>query len=659
MSSAFFLFGENWMSFFHCSFACLIVALASVMLGGCGSGGGSGGSKADSISNSNGDVAQTADSGGSVKQESKAGRSSDVELLVRAEEAILALTPRLKMLNSAAMNLQVPFGKSKSLFASQFWEQGIGEIKIPDSVSWPPQVLSVGIGGGSSKAVSEQLLWPEFFGQVKSLGFSRFYLVDGAFNGQEFETTVGFECAGKFVSGVHFSVSSYSKVKWGLPDSPAILKNAQTWQIKSWVTESFDMALVKRPLFSERMEQVIADSEVVSSLAESQHDLKTIQLIRNPDIKIEGPYPFHFVETSFEHPAIAVTDLEDDGLDDFYLTGRYSPNRYFRNKGDGTFEECGAELGLDVQGCCTAVVFFDFDNDGDKDAFVGRARQPALFLVNENGKFVDRTEESFDFESPSLVSAASVADYDGDGLLDLYLSTYSPIEGGHGLASSDDERWPDVFLNPDVAQEFRRRSRQGRSYVDVVGPPNYLLKNTGGKFIVSDQNAEVGVWRKTLHSGWSDFDKDGDQDLYVCNDFAPDDFFLNDGSGTLKRANESVGFSEPACGMGVAWGDHNNDGFTDAYISNMYSKAGKRITREFSELNPDLAGMAAGNYLYEGSATGFRLVSGSKGHHKSVAKAGWSWGGQFADIDNDGFQDLHVAAGYYTAPQAIARDIDL
>ena len=111
--------------------------------------------------------------------------------------------------------------------------------------------------------------------------------------------------------------------------------------------------------------------------------------------------------------------------------------------------------------------------------------------------------------------------------------------------------------------------------------------------------------------------------------------------------------------MGVTWGDHNNDGTPDLYVSNMYSKAGRRITEQIEGIDPGLQQSAAGNFLYELHDGKFQLVSDDQGPQKSVAKAGWSWGGQFADVDNDGRLDLFVANGYYSAPPELAEDIDL
>jgi hypothetical protein len=112
--------------------------------------------------------------------------------------------------------------------------------------------------------------------------------------------------------------------------------------------------------------------------------------------------------------------------------------------------------------------------------------------------------------------------------------------------------------------------------------------------------------------------------------------------------------------MGATWGDYDNDGLQDLYVSNMFSKAGARITNRVPGIAEIYKQSAAGNYLYRQRANhSFELVSGDNPPALAVAKAGWSWGGQFADFDNDGFLDLYVLSGYFTAPKAVSSELDL
>ena len=91
----------------------------------------------------------------------------------------------------------------------------------------------------------------------------------------------------------------------------------------------------------------------------------------------------------------------------------------------------------------------------------------------------------------------------------------------------------------------------------------------------------------------------------------------------------------------------------------MHSKAGLRITRQIPGLNSGLLRSADGNRLFRNLGGQFDLVSGQDPPALEVTKAGWSWGGQFADFDNDGFLDLYVLSGYFTAPEAVSSELDL
>ena len=112
-------------------------------------------------------------------------------------------------------------------------------------------------------------------------------------------------------------------------------------------------------------------------------------------------------------------------------------------------------------------------------------------------------------------------------------------------------------------------------------------------------------------------------------------------------------------GMGASWGDYDNDGRLDLYVSNMFSKAGRRIMSQLPDIDPRFRRSAEGNLLFRNQGERFDLVSGVEPPHLTVAQAGWSWGGQFTDVDNDGFLDIYVTSGYYTAPAEVDAQVDL
>jgi len=341
-----------------------------------------------------------------------------------------------------------------------------------------------------------------------------------------------------------------------------------------------------------------------------------------------------------------------------------------RNQGDGTFKEEAALHGLALPGHTTCSLFADFDNDGDLDVMLGRSLLRTTYLENRGGKFFQYATPKF---FPMAVISMAAADYNKDGLLDVYICTYRPAApagaspaGGVAQVKDGDFDWQDEFLSPELAMEYRRRladnrQRKAGTVLDQIGPPNVLLINRGGgRFELAPENGTVGIWRNSLQATWGDYDQDGDSDLFVANDWAPSNLFRNDGTAGFKDVTEEAGTTAFGFSMGASWGDYDNDGLEDVYVSNMYSAAGRRMTARIPGLSKMFIESAAGNWLYRQTAGGkFQQVAGMESPAMQVMNAGWSWGGCFADFDNDSFLDLYVLSGYFTAPEELSSEMDI
>jgi hypothetical protein len=315
-------------------------------------------------------------------------------------------------------------------------------------------------------------------------------------------------------------------------------------------------------------------------------------------------------------------------------------------------------------------LFADFDNDGDLDAMLGRSLLRTTYLENRGGKFYQYPSPKF---FPMAVISMAAADYNKDGLLDVYLCTYRPAApagaspaGGVAQVKDNDFDWQDEFLSPEQAAEFRRRLAEhrklkGGTVLDQIGPPNVLLVNRGGgRFEVAPENETLGIWRNSLQATWGDYDQDGDEDLFIANDWAPSNLFRNDGPAGFKDVTEEAGTTAYGFSMGASWGDYDNDGLEDVYVSNMYSAAGRRMTVRIPGLSKMFVESASGNWLYRQTSVGkFQQVAGMEAPAMMVMNAGWSWGGCFVDFDNDRFLDLYVLSGYFTAPQELSSDLDV
>ena len=189
------------------------------------------------------------------------------------------------------------------------------------------------------------------------------------------------------------------------------------------------------------------------------------------------------------------------------------------------------------------------------------------------------------------------------------------------------------------------------------GPPNILLRNDGN-WDFHDATDEAGIGahncRWSYAAAWEDFDNDGDPDLYVANDFGPNYLYRNE-QGRFAEVASSLGASDASTGMSVDWADVNHDGWMDLYVANMYSAAGMRVTaqaefrpHESSDLRERHRKLASGNTLLVNRGNGtFDDQSVAAG----VTMGRWAWSSNFVDLNNDSWEDILVANGYYSGPK--------
>jgi tetratricopeptide (TPR) repeat protein len=337
---------------------------------------------------------------------------------------------------------------------------------------------------------------------------------------------------------------------------------------------------------------------------------------------------------------LAVGDFDNDGFDDFYVCQPAGlPNRLYRNRGDGTFEDVTEKSGVDVLDATASALFADFENRGLQDLLVVCGSGPLLFRNQDNGKFLLK-RDAFKFAHPpqGTFTHASVADYDRDGKLDIYLCLYSYYLG------LDQYHYP--------APYFDARN----------GPPNFLLHNEGnGTF--QDRTEAAGLTvdnnRYSFASAWGDANGDGWPDLYVVNDFGRNNLYRNNGDGTFTTVSGEAGVEDVGAGMSAAWCDFDNDGNQDLYAANMWAAAGIRVSEEaaFHPNEPEnirtlYRQHARGNSLYRNQGDGkFRNLSADAG----VDMGRWAWCSDAWDFDHDGYSDLYIANGYISGPDT--RDL--
>ena len=348
------------------------------------------------------------------------------------------------------------------------------------------------------------------------------------------------------------------------------------------------------------------------------------------------------------HHGVSVGDADGDGLDDIYVAQPYGfPDRLYRARGDGTFEDWTTKSGLGTLEDTQHALFADIDNDGDQDLVLTTGAGPVLFRNDGGGRFA-REPGAFRFDRglQGAPMSMAMADYDRDGFLDLYLCVYSFYYGAGEAKAGTPAPYHDA----------------------VNGPPNVLFRNDGrGGFV--DVTREVGLDsgndRFSFAASWGDYDGDGWPDLVVANDFGRKNLYhnlgLRDGKVTFEDAAARAGVLDHAAGMSVLWFDYDGDGRPDIYGGQMWSDNGLRVTAS-ADFMP--AAPAEVRALYRHHARGNSLFrnrgDGTFDDVSLTARANrgrWSWSTGALDFDSDGWEDLYVVNGMVTR-ESSREDLD-
>ena len=400
--------------------------------------------------------------------------------------------------------------------------------------------------------------------------------------------------------------------------------DANGWRVLRWTASEETVSRTRGPMFLDITSPALGPTESYQKQLVHGVDWWRTSLDGACGIEVYG------------NNGVAVGDFDGDGFDDLYVCQPAGlPNRLYRNRGDGTFEDVTERAGVDVLDSTACALFADFENKGLQDLLVVCGSGPLLFLNQGNGKF-ERKHDAFKFAQPArgTFAHAALADYDGDGRLDIYFCLYSYYVG------LEQYRYPSPY--------FDARN----------GPPNYLFHNEGNATF-HDRTEAAGLNvendRYSFACAWGDANGDGSPDLYVVNDFGRSNLYRNNGDGTFKAVSAEAGVADVGAGMSACWVDFDNDGKQDIYAANMWSAAGIRISEhpQFQEKDPEsLRGLyrqhARGNSLYRNEGDGkFKNVSDPVG----VGMGRWAWSSDFWDFDHDGYPDLYIASGYITGPE--------
>lgn len=345
-------------------------------------------------------------------------------------------------------------------------------------------------------------------------------------------------------------------------------------------------------------------------------------------------------------------DLDGDGRDDLLLTQGDGLRLFFNRQtatGELRFVEGTRAWGLSEVAHPNVALALDFDDDGDRDLFVGSFYGPNHLFENTGGSLRDVTAAS-GLSQDDMTAIACAADVDGDGRLDLYLGR---------------------FL------DARRDVPQTMLYTRN-GAPNRLYRGLGGlRFEDVSEASGAGDHGLTLGAAAGDIDEDGDVDLYLSNDYGRNVLLRNRGDGTFRDTALESGALAVSGGMSASMGDLDGDGRLDLYVSSIRSnqrwfsedvnvrtyvlgivRSERRqgMQRLFYDLRKHLGadwpsvGRASlkGNYFLRQSPDGtFEDWSERSG----AAPAGWFWSSGLADLDNDGSLDVVALNGWITGKE--------
>lgn len=338
---------------------------------------------------------------------------------------------------------------------------------------------------------------------------------------------------------------------------------------------------------------------------------------------------------------VSVGDINNDGLPDLFFVSNKEDNKLFLNKGGMRFEDITDIAGVKgMSDWQTGTTMVDVNGDGYLDIYICAVSgllalegSNELYINNGDNTFTEKSKE-YGLNYKGYSTQSYFFDYDKDGDLDLYLVNHAVhTKTSHGPAMLREKR------------------------TDLTG--DVLFKNDNGRFkdVSLEANIFGGVNGYGLSASIADFNNDGWDDIYVCNDFHEDDYYyLNNGDGTFKESLKTNFSMISRFSMGNDVADLNQDGWLDIMTLDMLPKD-ERVLKETEgddamlNVSDKLRKLGyqdqyARNMLQINQKSNFR----EEALYNGIADTDWSWAPLFADFDNDGRQDLFVANGILKRP---------
>jgi hypothetical protein len=322
---------------------------------------------------------------------------------------------------------------------------------------------------------------------------------------------------------------------------------------------------------------------------------------------------------------LALFDYDGDGAIDIYflngaplkgtLVDTPPRNALYRNNGDGTFTDVTEQAGVGDRGHGLGVTVGDYDNDGAPDVYINNFGPNVLYRNNGDGTFSEVASQAGVIRGDKFGAGVCFLDIEGDGDLDLYVANYVAFsyERHAVLRVTADPYPPGPQDFPPVPDMLFRNNGDG-TFTDISGPSG----------IGAVAGPSMGVV-------CLDYDDDGDTDIFVCNDAAPNFLFRNDGHGRFQEVAVSAGVAYDLHGnanghMGADCGDYDGDGRLDLFVTD-YTRQRPILFRN------------VGQGLFEDASSISGVATAAYQHTK--------WGTGLVDFDNDGRRDLFIACGHF------------
>jgi enediyne biosynthesis protein E4 len=346
------------------------------------------------------------------------------------------------------------------------------------------------------------------------------------------------------------------------------------------------------------------------------------------------------LEYIYNGGGVAISDFNNDGLSDVFLTGNIVPNKLYLNKGDFEFEDVSEAAGIGATDKWkSSVAVADINGDGWKDIYVcatilpdSASRENMLFIhkgLDADGKPVFEDQASaYGVNYAGHSSGAAFLDFDNDGDLDLFIITNTMLKG--------------------IPTSYRPKIKDGTTNADV------LLRNNGnGTFTNVSQEAGILEEGYGLGLAIADINQDGWQDIYVSNDYITNDLlYINNKNGTFSNDIDECIKHQSMFSMGNDIADFNNDGLPDIITLDMLPEGNlRRKTVIGGSSYSSYLNNARYGYAHQYIRNVLQLNNGDGtfseiGQLAGVQQTEWSWSPLFVDVDNDGYRDLLVTNGF-------------